>query len=254
VLVESFRPGVMQRLELDYEKLCSRNPSLIYVALTGYGQDGPYAHKPGHDLNYAALGGLLHGASSSKPVPLGGQVADAAGAQQALVGILLALLAREKTNKGQRVDVSMLESILPMLTAPLAEYAATGNPAGMGFLTGKYACYNTYEAADGRFLALGALETKFWSAFCGTAECQSLIADQFNEAKQPELIATLAALFRRKSSEEWLELLQNVDTCLTPVNDAAAVLEEDAHLASRGAWTNSVQNGMSMLKLGASPP
>lgn len=245
VLVEGFRPGVMERLELGYDRLRSLNSRLIYVALTGYGQHGPDARNPGHDLNYVAVGGLLHASNPAKPAPLSVQVADVAGAQHALAGVLLALLARETTGEGQRVDVSLLESVLPMLTVPLAEYAATGSPAGTGLLTGRYACYNTYQAADGRFLALGALEPKFWSAFCVAAECEALIPEQFIEARQPELIATLDVLFRRKTSQEWLALFQNVDTCLTQVNDVARVLA-DRHLASRGVWSDPAIAGISI--------
>ena len=253
ILVEGFRPGVMERLGLGYDQLAARNPRLVHVALTGYGQDGPYAQKPGHDLNYAAMAGLLHCANGTKPVPLGVQVADVAGAQQALIGALGALLARERTGIGQKVDVSVLGSLLPMLTVPLAEYAATGNPAGAGFLTGKYACYNTYQTADGRSLALGALEEKFWSAFCIAVEREALIAEQFVEAKQPELIATLAMLFRGKTSEEWLELVRDVDTCLTPVNDVASVLNEP-QLAAWGEWFNPAGPGRTPDSVGTNPP
>jgi alpha-methylacyl-CoA racemase len=252
VVLEGFRPGVLARLGLGYEYLSRCNPRLIYVALTGYGQTGPYAQKAGHDINYAAVGGLLHRDSTGRPVPSRVQLADVTGANEAVVGILLALLSREKTGEGQQVDVSMLESILPMLTVPLAEYAATGSPGGMALLAGKYACYNIYQAADGRFLALGALEPKFWSAFCTAAECEVLIDEQFVEAKQPELISKLAAIFRRKTAKEWLALLQDVDTCLTPVNDVAAVLE-DHHLASRGAWTVHGSDGIQMQVPGVSP-
>jgi crotonobetainyl-CoA:carnitine CoA-transferase CaiB-like acyl-CoA transferase len=252
VLIESFRPGVMERLELGYEQLSQCNARLIYVALTGYGQDGPYAQKAGHDLNYAALGGLLHPTNVTKPSPLGVQVADVSGAQHAMIGILLALLARERTGQGQKVDISILESILPLLTVPLAEYAATGKPEGAGFLAGKYACYTIYEAGDGRFLALGALEQKFWSSFCAVIGCEKLIPEQFAETKQPDLIATLGAVFKRKTADQWLALFHNVDTCITPVNDVAALLR-DPQLAARQAFAELEGARASVRQLGAAP-
>ncbi len=235
VLVEGFRPGVMDALQLGYQQLSQRNPRLIYVALTGYGQDGPYARRPGHDLNYVALGGLLHSRKRNRPAPFTVQLADVAGAQQALIGILLALLARDAHGQGQKIDVSYLESALPLLTVPLAEYAATGRSEGIGLLAGRYACYNIYEAGDGRLLALGALEPKFWSAFCSALGCEELIADQYVEQRQPALIAAVGEILRRQTAEQWLDLLQHVDTCITPVNDIAAAVN-DPHLTFRGMF------------------
>jgi len=235
VLIESYRPGVMDALGLGYEQLLRFNPRLIYAALTGYGQDGPYAQKPGHDLNYAALGGLLHTANASKPHPLGVQLADVTGAQHALIGILLALLARDTTGQGQKIDVSMLESILPLLTVPLAEYAATGCSEGTGVLSGRYACYNIYQVADGGFLALGALEPKFWSAFCIAIRCEELVPDQFTEDRQPELIARVSERLHRRTAEQWLESFKDVDTCISAVNDIPQVVH-DPHLIVRQAF------------------
>ncbi len=238
ILVEGFRPGVMERLGLGYEQLSAGNRRLIYVALTGYGQDGPCALQAGHDLNYAALAGLLHPSNGLGPSPMPVQLADVTGAQHALSGILLALLARERTGQGQKVDVSLLESLLPLLTVPLAEYAATGDPGGAGLLSGKYACYHVYRAGDGQFLALAALEEKFWSAFCNMIDRPSLVQEQYVEDAQPKLISELADLFRKKAAGEWLAFFKNVDTCLTVVNDIPAILA-NPQLKARGAFAES---------------
>jgi crotonobetainyl-CoA:carnitine CoA-transferase CaiB-like acyl-CoA transferase len=229
VLVESFRPGTMERLGLGYQVLRPRNPRLIYVSITGYGQHGPLAAMAGHDVNYAALGGFLamNGACGGPPAIPGVQIADlAAGAMQAVVGVLLALAARARTGSGQAVDVSMMDGVAAMLPVALGLYAATGEiPArGDGVLTGHWACYHLYEAADGRWLAVGALEPKFWEALCRALDCQPFIPDQFAEGpRREEIIGELARIFRQRPAEEWFERLRAADCCVTPVRDVAEV-------------------------------
>jgi alpha-methylacyl-CoA racemase len=245
ILVEGFRPGVMERLDLGYDRLSSHNPRLIYVALTGYGQDGPYAQKPGHDLNYVALAGVLSPVNSNRPAPPTVQLADVAGAQQALTGILLALLSRQNTARGQKIDVSLFESALSFLTVPLAEIFANDKREISGLLSGKYACYNIYETSDGRLLALGALEEKFWHEFCNTAGCSSLISQQFSHENQDGVISQVAALFKTKTAADWLSLFEHVDTCLTPVNEVSALLQ-DPHVAARRTFMHS-ETGLPVL-------
>ncbi|MGH9660564.1 MAG: CaiB/BaiF CoA transferase family protein, partial [Bryobacteraceae bacterium] len=174
VLVEGFRPGVMRRLGLDYETLRAQNERLIYASLTGYGQWGPYAQMAGHDVNYIALGGLLE---LTGAIP-GAQIADlAGGAMQTVIGVLLALEARHRTGRGQHVDVSMLDGVLALLALPLAHWNATGeSPAA---LSGHYGCYRAYECGDGRRIAVGALEPKFWSALCRRLDRADLESGQF---------------------------------------------------------------------------
>jgi crotonobetainyl-CoA:carnitine CoA-transferase CaiB-like acyl-CoA transferase len=226
VLIEGFRPGVMKRLGLDYEALRALNERLIYVSLTGCGQTGPYAAMAGHDINYIALGGLL---DITGAIP-GAQIADLAGGSlQAVIGILLALAARQKTGRGQFVDVSMLDGVTWLMALPLAVFAATGEiPApGATMLTGRYACYHTYRAADGRWLAVGALEPKFWVALCGKVGCPEFIADQFAEGeRQSAIIERLREIFGAKPAAEWLELFQGVDVCVTLVRNVAEVAAE----------------------------
>jgi crotonobetainyl-CoA:carnitine CoA-transferase CaiB-like acyl-CoA transferase len=223
VLIEGFRPGVMKRLGFDYEALHAVNERLIYVSLTGYGQTGPYAAMAGHDINYIALGGLL---DVTGAIP-GAQIADlAGGSMQAVIGILLALAARQKTGRGQFVDVSMLDGVAWLMTLPLAVYAATGEipTSGSTTLSGRYACYQTYRAADGRWLAVGALEPKFWAALCHKLGCPEFIPDQFAEGeRRTAIIESLRKIFGTKPTGEWLSLFQDADVCVTLVRNVAEV-------------------------------
>ena len=231
-LVESFRPGVMNKLGLDYETLRARNARLIYVSLTGYGQSSPYAGMAGHDINYLALGGVLDliGARGGAPAIPGVQIADlAGGAMQAVIGLLLALAARHKNGYGQWVDVSMLAGVASLLPVPMALHAALGQAPARGdaVLSGRYACYNVYQAAGGRWLAVGALEPKFWAELCRALGCPDFIPDQFAEGpRRLEIISAVADLFRTRPAEEWFERLRELDACVTPVRTVAEVLDE----------------------------
>src|SRR5215472_4140564 len=175
----------MERLGLGYTELSRHNSRLIYVAISGFGQHGPYALRAGHDLNYLALGGVLHALAGNQEIPSvpGVQIADVAGASYAVIGALLALAARQQTGQGQQVDVAILESILPLLTVALAEYTATGKTGGRGILLGRYACYNVYQTGDGRWAALGAVEEKFWASFCKAVGFDLFIQYQFDEER-----------------------------------------------------------------------
>jgi crotonobetainyl-CoA:carnitine CoA-transferase CaiB-like acyl-CoA transferase len=238
VLVEGFRPGVMKRLGLDYQALRERYPRLIYVALTGYGQSGPYASLAGHDINYLSLAGVLDitGTQDGPPAIPGVQIADlAGGAMQAVIGVLLALAARHNTGRGQLVDVSMLDGSVWLLPVPMALYAATGWAPRRGDtrLSGRYACYNVYQARDGRWLAVGALEPKFWAALCHGLGREDLTPDQYAEGpRQAEIIETLRAIFRTRDAGEWFERFRSTDACVTPLQDMAEVAR-DAHLRHR---------------------
>ncbi len=238
VLVEGNRPGVMQRLGLDYATLRARNERLIYVALTGYGQDGPYANLAGHDLNYLALGGALDitGVRDGPPAIPGVQIADlAGGSMQAVIGILLALAARTTTGRGQFVDVAMLDGVVSMLPVPLARYAASGRlpQRGNETLSGRYACYNVYQARDGRWIAVGALEPKFWAALCRGLGCERFIDEQFAEdPRQREIIDAVAAVFRTRDAGDWDGRFRGADACVTIVRNIGEVVA-DSHLEAR---------------------
>jgi crotonobetainyl-CoA:carnitine CoA-transferase CaiB-like acyl-CoA transferase len=231
VLIESFRPGVMRRFGLDYDTLRARNPRLVYAAITGYGQDSPHAALAGHDINYLALAGILDltGVKDGPPVIPGVQIADlAGGAMPAVIGILLALIERQRTGAGRMVDVSMFHGALWMLTVPLMLHAA-GRPTARGeaLLTGRYACYHLYQAAGASWIAVGALEPKFWVNLCRALGCEQFIPDQFAEGtRQQEIIHSLQSIFLNRSAEEWFDCLQDRDTCVTPVRALAEVVAQ----------------------------
>jgi len=232
VLVESFRPGVMARLGLDYETLRAQHERLIYVAITGYGQHGPDCGMAGHDINYLALGGVLDitGTAGGPPVIPGAQIADlAGGAMQAVIGVLLALATRARTGLGQMVDASMLAGAAWLLPVALSFYQATGElpERGAGVLTGRYACYHLYRCADGRWISVGALEPKFWSALCRALGCEEFIEDQFAEGERcAEIIAALSHIFETRAAEEWFDYLKPYDACVAPVRNVAEVIRD----------------------------
>ncbi len=236
VLIEGFRPGVMDGLGLGYEVLRVRNKRLIYAAITGYGQSGPYADLPGHDINYLSLSGVLDAMRTENGPPgiPGIQIADLfGGAMNAVIGVLLAISACSRTGLGQVVDVSIFEGIIPLLATPLSFFNATGTVPGPGrlILTGLYACYNVYQARDGRWLSVGALEPKFWATLCHSLGCEQLIPDQFAEGtKQAEVITTLTRIFKTRDAREWFSLLSH--TCVTPVVAINEVVH-DPHLRDR---------------------
>ena len=226
ILIEGFRPGVMARLGLAYADVSAVNERLIYVSLSGYGQSGPYAALAGHDINYIALGGLLN---LNLPVIPGVLIADlVGGAMQSIVGILMALQERSKSGNGKHVDVSMFAGVQSLLTIPLAAFAETGHDpvAGGETLSGRYACYNIYECRDATWVAVGALEPKFWAALCNRLGCDDLIPLQFVDKRQTEVKARLREVFQTRDAEAWFTLLRDSDCCVTPVRKISAVAAE----------------------------
>jgi crotonobetainyl-CoA:carnitine CoA-transferase CaiB-like acyl-CoA transferase len=238
VVVEGFRPGVMDRLGLGYETLKALNPRLIYCAITGYGQDGPYRLKAGHDANYLSVAGLLgvNGPKGGPPTLLGVQLADLAGGSlHAVIGVLLALQARARTGEGQFVDISMTDTSLSMMYVPFANFLADGAQPerGNGGLSGRYACYQIYETKDGRYLSLGALEHKFWENACRLLGREDFIGECFNEGAQEKIIAAFREIFKTRTATEWLAAFEKVDTCVALVNDIAEMIE-DPQIKHRG--------------------
>jgi crotonobetainyl-CoA:carnitine CoA-transferase CaiB-like acyl-CoA transferase len=238
VVVEGFRPGVMDRLGIGYETLKEINPRLVYCAITGYGQDGPYRGKAGHDVNYISIAGLLgvNGMKDGPPMIPGVQIADlAGGSMHAVIGILLALQARQRSGEGQMVDVSMMDGSLAMMFVPFAAYLANGAQPQRGAqgLSGRYACYQVYETEDGRYLALGALEPKFWENACRVLGREDFIDQQFVDAEQMDCIRALSEIFRTKTADEWLAAFEGVDTCLALVKDIAEMID-DPQVKNRG--------------------
>lgn len=222
VLIESYRPGVMERLGLGYEKLKELNPKLVYCAITGYGQTGPYKDKPGHDINYLSYAGLLHfnATKGEKPTTPATQIADlGGGALMGVTGILTALLGRNVTGKGQFVDISMMDGVVSWMQTILPDYLA-GQPVAKGELTlvGGRACYGVYETLDERYLSVGALEPKFWRAFCEGIKRPDLIQQLDAPAeKQEELRETIQQEIGKKTLAEWVNVFDEIDACVAPI-------------------------------------
>lgn len=222
VVLEQFRPGVVERLGIGYSTVAEANPRIVYCSLTGFGQDGPHQKRSGHDLNYLALSGVLGLTTDErgKPVIPGVQVADLAGAMIAGFAILAALLARERTGRGQYLDVSMFDVMLSMLPIPAAHhFAGKTIPVGAKYaLSGQYPFYNVYETSDGKFMTLGALEPKFWANFCRNAGRDDLVARQFDSGAQRDTVfEAVRAIFRSRTQSEWVELMRDADCCCEPV-------------------------------------
>ena len=238
VLIEQFRPGVTKRLGIDYPVLKKLNPRLIYCSLTGYGQNGPRALNAGHDINYAALAGVLNlcGLKGQPPVLPGVQIADiGGGALWSAVAILLALIAREKTGEGQLLDIAMLDGSVSFLAAAGSVFFAEGTvpQRGESILSGSFACYRVYETADHKYLSLGALEAKFWAEFCKRLDCPAWIDEQFApQPRQAQLSLELTKIFKSQTRAEWLDFFKDADICLEPVFDMAEAAA-DPHLQQR---------------------
>ena len=216
VLIESYRPGVMERLRCDYETLQAVNPRLIYCSLSGWGQNGPYAQRSGHDLNYLAVSGLI--GEMNQPQPPGGQIADIGGAYSATAGIVAALYGREKTGAGSYLDLSLFESALPFFASSWIESVVDSETRGR--LSGRYACYNVYQAHDGIYVSLGALEPQFWENFCMAIERPDLVEDYLAPDRQRYLLVELEQIFALMSAAEWFSLLDPADCCFALVNTA----------------------------------
>lgn len=244
VLMESFRPGVMEKLGLSYESLSAENPSLVYCSISGYGQTGPDRLRAGHDLNYIARSGVLgYGGEAGGGPPLPPvQMADIGGGSLfALVGILTALHERRRTGRGRWVDVAMSEGSLAFLHVHLAARLALGTEGlplrrGREPLNGGYACYSVYRTADGRYLSVGALEPKFFAAFCDRLGRPDLAAEGYDlETCSARARGEIAALLEQKPLAHWVERFAGSDVCVEPVLEGDEVLN-DRQLRSRGVF------------------
>jgi len=230
VLLESFRPGVLDRLGVGYERLRAENPGLVYCAITGYGQDGPYRDRSGHDMNYLGLVGLLGltGERDGPPVQAAGQIADlGGGALMAALGILVALRERDRSGEGQLVDVSMADGALSWLAMVAARALAEGTAPRRGELelAGGLACYRPYRCADG-WVTLGALEPKFWRAFCRGVGREDLVEHHLAPAgSDPH--RDVEAIFAGRTREQWHAFASEHDCCLEPVLELDEALDSE---------------------------
>jgi alpha-methylacyl-CoA racemase len=231
VLVEGFRPGVMARLGCDYDALKAVNSKLVYCSLSGWGADGPYAQMGNHDLNYVSVAGMT-GAMEMSQV-MGGQIADIGGAYIAVSGILAALLRRERTGEGAYIDTGLSEAALPFSLYNWVEAQALGLDGEVGGLSGGQACYRVYQSSDGRALALGALEEKFWTNFCNAVKRPDLIEGYTDPGRQEYLITEVSGIFGMKTADEWREHLADVDCCFTVANQPGEI-SDDPHYQARG--------------------
>lgn len=222
VLIESFRPGVMDRLGIGYETLQKRHPELVYCAITGYGQTGPYKDQPGHDINYLSYAGLMNfqGEDNETPTVPATQIADiGGGGLMGVVGILTALMGRTKTGEGQFVDIAMTDGALSWMQTIVPDFLAGQQPQkGELLLSGGRACYATYPTADGRYLSVGAIEPKFWRAFCEGIERPDFIPLLDSSlAVQKQLRADIEQVIKQKTLDEWVAIFAHVEACVSPV-------------------------------------
>jgi alpha-methylacyl-CoA racemase len=244
VIIESFRPGVVNRLGIGYDDVRRINERIVYCSTSGYGQSGPAAQWAGHDLNYLAVGGYLHCGgrrADGGPALPGATVADSAGGgMHAAIAILAALLRRGVTGSGEYLDVSVAEGVLFFASLYVDQFLATGSKPGPGhdILTGRYACYDVYQARDGKWLAVGAIEPAFYSNLCKALGCEQWIAHQTDDARQDEIRAAFRAAFARRDRDEWVADLAPRDTCVAPVYSIDE-LSQDPHFRDRKVFVEA---------------
>jgi len=236
--VESFRPGVMDRLGIGESVLRDANPRIVLCSISGYGQDGPFRDRAGHDLNYAAVAGvlLLGGTANAGPAMPGLQVGDlGGGALDAALAIMIALHHAQRTGRGQHCDISMVDGLVSWTSVHASQLFATGvAPApGEGMLTGRYPCYRIYACADG-YLSVGALEPKFWREFVEAIGLAELAANGLVDGEEGQrTIAAVEAVLRTRTRAQWEESLAGHDVCVEPVLDIGETFEHP-QVRSRG--------------------
>ncbi|KPK30517.1 MAG: acyl-CoA transferase [Betaproteobacteria bacterium SG8_40] len=244
VLVEQFRPGVMQRLELDYESVARVNPKVIYCSISGFGQTGPKRDRAGHDLNYIGDAGLLSLSmgTTATPVIPPALIADiAGGSYPAVMNILLALRERDRTGKGAHLDIAMTEGVLPFMYWAIGNGAAAGSwpVSGGELVTGGSPRYRLYPTADGNFVAAGPLEDKFWAAFAETIGLETQYRD---DSVDPQATAgRVAQIISQRDAAHWEPLLLKADCCCTIVKSAQEAMQ-DEHFRQRGVFNAKLVN------------
>ena len=252
VLVEGFRPGVMARFGLDYARLAAINPRLVYCSITGYGQTGPLADKAGHDINYQSISGVLaqNVIDGSRPSPGGFPIADlAGGGLSAATGILAALFDAQRTGRGRHIDISMTDCAMALNLAALSSKLMFNNKEpepGRDILSGGLPCYRTYRTSDDRYLAVGALEPKFWMNFCNAVNRPDLIPHGWDSGpKYEKTVNEIEAIIAGKTLAEWTTHFADVDACVTPVVSLDDSLVHE-HAAARGMVYDTQVSGKTM--------
>ncbi len=246
VIIEGYRPGVVAEIGIDYETVSKVNPRIIYCSLTGYGQDGPYRDFPGHDLNYIATGGALGliGSTNGPPVVPLNMIGDwAGGTMHALSGILIALLARDRTGTGQHVDISITDGVVSFLNffSPFYFLAGAVPKRGAGFMNGNFPYYSVYETKEGRYIGIGCHEPWFWDALCHELERDDLAGNYFKGehlydrdegTDWDSIFSELRQIFLTKTSDEWVEILSPKNIPISKVNNIDEVFS-DPHVVHR---------------------
>ena len=235
VVVESFRPGVVDRLGISYEAVRALNERVVYCSTSGYGQTGPRRHWAGHDLNYLSVSGYVHCSGRDAdgiPALPGATVADiAAGGMHAAMAVLAALVRRDRTGGGEYLDVSVADGAIGMMSLYADEHLATGAEPGPGhyILTGRYACYGVYACADGRYLSVAAIEHAFWANLCRELGLERYIDAQTDDAAQDEIRDAIAAVLASGDRDEWVRRLGPANCCVAPVNSVSEAVADEQY-------------------------
>ena len=241
VIMESFRPGVADRLGVGYQEIKKINPAIVYCSTSGYGQDGPYAQWAGHDINYLAVGGFLACSGrdgEGRPAIPGATVADSAGGgMHAAMAIISALLNRFRQGEGAYLDVAATDGVLSLMSLYLDQYTATGveTRPNEAVLTGAYSWYGVYKTQDGGAISVGAIEPHFFNNLCRLLELEQYSESQYDRSLQDEMKAAFQEKFMTRERDYWTELLAAENTCVAPVLSIAEVVE-DQHLKSRNTF------------------
>jgi len=229
IIVEGFRPGVMQKLGINYETIKKTHPNIIYVSITGYGQKGIYSQKGGHDINYQALAGIFD--TGGKPavtphVPTVLMADIAGGSLFGLTGLLAAIIERYRTGKGQHIDISIYDCVHALSVLGFANMLAGKGKKSHGhhYLAGIHPFYNIYQTKDGRHMTLGAIEEKFWKNFCTTIQREGLINQQYGGK---DIVEEVADIIKYRTQQEWIDAFEEVDACFEPVLSLEEVVSSD---------------------------
>lgn len=237
IVLEQFRPGVMEKLGLGYEDLKAVNPKLIYCSLTGYGQTGPLRDVAGHDINYMSRSGIISqaGRRESGPSLMNFQIADiAVGSMNSVIGILAAVNYRKNTGKGQYIDVAMMDGCVPFNSLDGAGFLVSGKePKREGERLNGGCIYDFYETKDGEYLSVGSLEPQFWSRFCTAIGREDLIGGTVYPPNIDEVKAEIRGILKKKTRDEWVEVFSHYDACVQPVLNLKEALLEDEQVKER---------------------
>ena len=237
IVLEQFRPGVMEKLGLGYEDLKAVNPKLIYCSLTGYGQTGPLRDAAGHDINYMSRSGIISqaGRRESGPSLMNFQIADiAVGSMNSVIGILAAVNYRKNTGKGQYIDVAMMDGCVPFNSLDGAGFLVSGKePKREGERLNGGCIYDFYETKDGEYLSVGSLEPQFWSRFCTAIGREDLIEGTVYPPNIDEVKAEIRGILKTKTRDEWVEVFSHYDACVQPVLNLKEALLEDEQVKER---------------------